>query len=289
MNIKNIAFILFLLAAVTSVQAATFRVQAPTQVVAGEKFDVRYVLDADGPTPNIPPLEGARLLYGPTVATSSSVSIINGNASSSFSKIFTMLYLAETPGKHTIAPASVVVDGKRLTTRPTTIEILPSGSSAPSASQQQHYANPPTAPDPGNIPDYSNPMKQSAGSNIDPNDFFVRVTLSKDVVYEQEAVVCTIKLYTRYSVSQFRCTQQPSFNGFIIEELPVSNNFQLVEMVNGKRYATTLRVGRRCHEHVAEPLVAGVPGQMVKSVSVEHSMPPCLSRKGYARVTGWAI
>lgn len=234
-NIRHILYLFSLIVAITA-QAATFRVQAPSQVAAGGKFRVEFILDgAEGSSLSIPDLAGARLLFGPEVSTSMSMSNINGHMSSSYSQVFTMLYQAETPGRHTLGSASITADGKRLTTRPVTIEILPSGSSVQQSAPQPHSYQ---APTPSNIPDYSNPMKQSAGSSVDANDFFVRVSLSKEVVYEQEAVVCTIKLYTRYSVSQFHCTQQPSFNGFLIEELPVSTNFQQMEMINGKKYAT---------------------------------------------------
>jgi len=237
---KNRYFIsLALLLAAFMAQAASFRVQAPRQVVAGGKFRVEFVLDgSEGTNLSIPNLAGAELLYGPEVSTSMNMSIINGHQSSSFSQVFTMLYQAVTPGRHTLGAASITANGKRLSTRPVTIEILPSGST-PSSSYNQHPTPPmPQSQSPDPIPDLSDPMKQSAGDDVDARDFFVKISLSKDVVYEQEAVVCTIKLYTRYSVTQFHCTQQPSFNGFLIEELPVSNNFQLVEMINGKRYAT---------------------------------------------------
>lgn len=237
MNITRHILSLALLLATFMTQAATFRVQAPSQVAAGGKFRVEFILDgAEGSNLSIPDLAGAKLLYGPEVSTSMSMSSINGRMSSSYSQVFTMLYQAETPGRHTLGSASVVADGKRLTTRPVTIEILPSGSSTHTPSYQSSPMPQPSSP--GNAPDMSDPMKQSAGENVDAQDFFVKISLSKDVVYEQEAVVCTIKLYTRYNVSQFHCTQQPSFNGFLIEELQVSNNFQQVEMINGKRYAT---------------------------------------------------
>lgn len=219
--------------------AATFRVQAPSQVAAGGKFRVEFILEgADGSGLSIPDLEGAELLFGPEVSTSMSTTIINGKMSSSYSQVITMLYQAVTPGRHTLGSASITADGKRLSTRPVTIEILPSGNTPTPQMPQSSTPQPPQPMTPNDVPDYSDPMKQSAGSNVNPNDFFVKVSMSKDVVYEQEAVVCTIKLYTRYNVSVFHCTQQPSFNGFLIEELPVSNNFQLVEMVNGQRYAT---------------------------------------------------
>lgn len=236
---RNIIILIVLFSALAS-WAASFRVQAPSQVAAGGKFRVEFILEgADGSNLSLPNLEGAELLFGPEMSTSMSTTIINGKMSSNYSQVITMLYQAVTPGRHTLGPASIVADGKRLTTRPVTIEILPSGSSpAPQVPQAPAPQAPSQPSAPANAPDFSNPMKQSAGADVEARDFFVKVSMSKDVVYEQEAVVCTIKLYTRYNVSAFHCTQQPSFNGFLIEELPVSNNFQLVEMVNGKRYAT---------------------------------------------------
>ena len=229
---------LILISGLGLAHAATFRVQAPTRVAVGGKFRVEYVLDGEeGGTPSLPSINGARLLYGPTESTSMSTTIINGHMSNSYSKVYTMLYEAVTPGKHTIAPASIVVNGKRLSTRAVTLEIV-SGNGNTAPTYQQQAPAMPQHSSPGDAPDYSDPMKQSAGSGVDANDFFVKISLSKDVVYEQEAVVCTIKLYTRYNVSAFHCTLQPSFNGFLIEELPVSNNYTLIEMVGGKRYAT---------------------------------------------------
>ena len=49
-------------------------------------------------------------------------------------------------------------------------------------------------------------------------------------------MVCTIKLYTKYQISQFIANIQPSYNGFLIEELPVSPNLNEIEHVNGENY-----------------------------------------------------
>ena len=228
--------------ATLAAHAATFRVQAPTRVEVGGKFRVEYVLDgAEGTNPSFPQLDGATLLYGPSVSTSMSMTSINGQTSTNYSQVFTMLYEAVTPGKHTLAPATITADGRKLTTRSTTIEIVPaSGNGTPSAQYPNHQPQP-YQPQPNNDPDFTNPMNQTAGSNVDANDFFVKVSMSKDVVYEQEAVVCLIKLFTRYNVSKFHCTQQPTFNGFLIEELPVDNNSRpQVETVNGKQYYTAV-------------------------------------------------
>ncbi|MBO4722487.1 MAG: protein BatD [Muribaculaceae bacterium] len=239
-KIRHIISIILLLAALAA-NAATFRVQAPSKVEVGGKFRVEYVLEgAEGTNPSFPQLDGATLLYGPSVSTSMSMTSINGQTSTNYSQVFTMLYEAVTPGKHTLAPATITADGKRLTTRATTIEIVPaSGNGRPSAQYPSQQPQP-YQPQPSNDPDFTNPMNQTAGSNVDANDFFVKVSMSKEVVYEQEAVVCLIKLFTRYNVSKFHCTQQPTFNGFLIEELPVNNNSPQLETINGKQYYTAV-------------------------------------------------
>ena len=142
-----------------------------------------------------------------------------------------MTYKATQSGKCHIGPASVVVNGKRVSSRPTTIEILPAGSSQPSQQPQRT----PGAPTP-----YSDPMTQSADKAVSGKDLFVRIEMSKPRVYEQQAVVCTIKLYTKYQISQFMPTIQPSFDGFLIEEIPVQPSLNKVETLNGERYMTAI-------------------------------------------------
>lgn len=241
-KIRYIFSLALLLASVVTHAAVTFRVHTPTKVEVGSKFRVEYVLEgAEGSNPSFPPLNGVTLLYGPAVSTSMSTTIINGQSSTSYSQVFTMLYEAVTPGKHTLEPASIIADGKRLTTRATTIEIVPSSGNSnayPQYPTQPAYPQRPSYP--SNDPDFSDPMRQTAGTPVDANDFFVRITLSKDVVYEQEAVMCLIKLFTRYSVSMFHPTLQPSFNGFLVEDLPLDNNEPQLETINGKQYYTVV-------------------------------------------------
>ena len=51
----------------------------------------------------------------------------------------------------------------------------------------------------------------------------VRIILSRSQAYEQEAIECTIKLYTKYNISSFLVKTQPSFDGFLIEDLNVQS------------------------------------------------------------------
>ena len=230
-RIINIAILL--LTAVMAAQAASFTVEAPRQVVDGNKFNVTFVLNnGEGSSFTPPEVTGAKLIYGPSVSHSYSSSWVNGKSSSSSSEEYTMIYKATATGKCHIGAASIVVGGKRMATKAFTIEVLPSGSHV--NTQPQHQTTP-GAPTP-----YSDPMTQSADKTVTGKDLFVRIEMSKPRVYEQQAVVCTIKLYTKYQISQFMPTIQPSFDGFLIEEIPVQPALNKVETLNGERYMTAI-------------------------------------------------
>lgn len=208
--------------------AVSFTVQAPRQVSQGNKFNVTYVLsNAEGTGFSASDIAGASKLYGPALSTSYSSVMVNGRSSSSSSQEYTMIYRANKVGKYKVGGASIVVNGKRMTTSPFTIEIVPSGQAVHNGGGQSSGA--------GGV-QYSDPMTQTAGKDVKANDLFVRIEMSKKRIFEQEAVVCTIKLYTKYQISQFFPTLQPSFNGFLIEELPLSPNLNKVERVNGENY-----------------------------------------------------
>jgi hypothetical protein len=233
-RIINIAILL--LTAVMAHASASFTVEAPRHVVEGNKFNVTFVLNnGEGSNFTPPEVSGAKLIYGPSVSHSYSSSWVNGKSSSSSSEEYTMIYKATSSDKCHIGSASIVVGGKRMTTKAFTIEVVPSGSNQPSQQPQRT----PGAPTP-----YSDPMTQSADKDVSGKDVFVRIEMNKPHVYEQQAVVCTIKLYTKYQVSQFMPTIQPSFDGFLIEEIPMQPVLNKVETINGHQYMVAIL--RKC-------------------------------------------
>ncbi|MGN0214815.1 MAG: BatD family protein [Muribaculaceae bacterium] len=217
-----------LMVSIIAEAAVSFTAQAPRQVVQGNRFSVVYVLrDGEGSSFTAPEIEGAQKIYGPAVSTSYSQQWVNGVSSSSSSVEYTMTYKAVKAGTYQVGAASVVVDGKRLTSKPFSIEILPPDKSSANTNQQGGS---------GGAVRFDDIDTQDAGKQVSGNDLFVRIAMSKQNVYEQEAVVCTIKLYTKYQISQFMPTLQPSFNGFLIEELPLSPSLNNIERVNGENY-----------------------------------------------------
>ncbi len=228
-RIINIAILLLTVMAAHA--AASFTVEAPRQVAEGDRFSITFVLNnGEGSNFSPPEVTGAKVIYGPAVSHSYSSSWVNGKSSSSSSEEYTMTYRATATGKCHVGTASIVAGGKRMATKAFTIDVLPSGSHPSRQSQQT-----PGAPTP-----YSDPMTQTADKEVSGKDLFVRIEMSKPRVYEQQAVVCTIKLYTKYQISQFMPTIQPSFDGFLIEEIPVQPALNKVETLNGERYMTAI-------------------------------------------------
>ena len=207
-------------------QSVSFVIDAPKQVVQGSKFNVSYVLkNAEGTDFREPEVQGLQKLYGPTAQSSYSSQWINGKQSSSSAVSYTFVFKATKAGKVVIPAASITVDGKRMSSGTHTIEVLPPDQAA-QASQQQPEVR------------FDDPDTQQAGQAVTSKDIFIKISMSKANVYEQEAVVCTIKLYTKYQISQFMPTVQPSFDGFLIEDLPVSASLNTVEHVGGSNYMT---------------------------------------------------
>ena len=214
--------------------AVSFTVQAPRQVNEGSKFNVTFVLkNAEGSGFVAPDIPGATKIYGPALSTSYSQSWVNGKSSSSSSQEYTMIYKANRQGRLSVGAASVDVNGRRMTTKPFTIEVLPpdrAANSRPQSLQEEQRQHERRGVQ------YDDPITQSADKAVTGNDIFVRIEMSKPRVFEQQAVVCTIKLYTKYQVSQFIPTLQPSFDGFLIEEIPMQPSLNNVETLNGQQY-----------------------------------------------------
>lgn len=228
LTIYLIIVILQLIICETAVAATQFSVNAPSRVAVGDKFSVTYRLrDGDGSGLKVPQINGCRLIYGPSTSTSQSISIVNGQRTSTYTVDYTYYYLAEKEGTYTINEASVTVDGKHYTTTPSQLVVLPASESNQSNSRRPQV-------------EFDDIDTQTTDRNVNANDVFVRIILSKSNAYEQEAVECSIKLYTKYQISEFMCTKQPTYDGFLIEDLDFQSTLNNQEEYNGQRYMTAL-------------------------------------------------
>lgn len=216
--------------------AQSVSVQVAPKVEAGRKFQLTIVLkDLDARPPENVALPGCTLIFGPALSTSQSFSMINGKTTSSSSVSASYTFRADKEGTVDVPSFSVTgADGKKYTTKPQKITVLPAG---------QHPSSG------GGLGQYTPPVDVREGEKVDPkghfsaDDMFVRIIVDNKAVYEQEPIVATIKLYTRQSIRSFQMITQPTFEGFLSEELDVNEDLG-TEVVNGKEYRTA--VMKRC-------------------------------------------
>lgn len=227
---KRFILLIFLamLAGISAVQAQVeFTVKPPTRVYEGQRFPVTYRLtNAKGSDLKVSQINGCTLLYGPSLSESQSYQMINGRASSTSATEYTYYYKADKAGSFTIPAATIIADGKRLSTKAVTFTIH-------SVDDQ----NTPASNRPVDVDDIDT---QAAGRRVNSDDVFVRIILSKSSAYEQEAIGCTIKLYTKYSISSFLPTRQPAFDGFLIQEVDLQPTLNEMETYNGQSYMTAV-------------------------------------------------
>lgn len=210
--------------AFSSVGETAFTTIPPRSVIAGNKFSVTFRLkDGEGSGLKAPDIKGCTLLYGPSTSTIQNYSWTNGKSSSSLTTDYSFTYRADEPGTYVIGEARITSGGKTYTTKSVSFTVLPPDKAA------QHGG--------ATIDDISS---QSPEKTVSANDVFVRIILNKSHAYEQEAILCTIKLYTKYSISSFMPTTNPSFDGFLIEELNLQPQLNEVEHYNGQNYMTAI-------------------------------------------------
>lgn len=205
------------------------------------KFQVVYMLSGVNNPGKFSPakVEGAKVIYvsSPQSAGGSHVTeIVNGKVvqnSSSQNYRYTVTYKAEKTGNFRVGPATCQVGGRTLRSSGGQVQVRQAASSGPSAAQVVAGMS-------GGPVNLNNPFSQTATKPISDKDLYVRIEMSRPKVYEQEAVVCTIKLYTKFPIRpEIIPLKQPSFTGFLIEEIKQQGQVN-IENVGGQNYYTAV-------------------------------------------------
>ena len=232
-----LTFILFFGISIGQVFAqVSIRVQAPSEVVQGDRFRVSYVVNtSDVDDFKIGEFEGLVELYGPSRSQSSSFTIVNGKTTSSSSVTFTYTLTTNQAGTFHIPAATVVSDGKSVKSASPQITVLPGGNGGGGAQGQAGQGQG------QNHSSQADRMRmQDAGDKITGKDIFIAVTASKKRVFEQEAVLLTYKLYTLVNVSEMT-GKMPELDGFHVQEINRQRQPELkMEHYNGRNYGTVV-------------------------------------------------
>ncbi len=192
----------------------TFRASAQTSVVAGNPFHLKYEVNQRASNLRPPVFEGFKHLAGPSESYSSSTQIINNKVSQLTSYTYTYVLAAEKAGTYSIPPATIDVKGKKYTSNALTIKVLDKEDQTVSTDSKDEYG-------------------------ISNRDLFIRATVSKSESYLSDALVYTLKLYTRtnFSIAPAAGGELPRFDGFLSFDIPEDEyETNILESYNGLNY-----------------------------------------------------
>lgn len=200
-----------------------------TEVGTTEQFEVTFSLNGNGERFTAPGFSGFLVVSGPNV--SQSMSIINGASSTSMAYSFDLV--AVKPGTYTIGPATIVVNGKMLSTQPIKIKVV-KGTTAASAQQaaaaQQQQRG-------GQV------QSITSGRSRDINkDLFIRADVSKTNAYIGEQLTLSYRLYTRVALVGNELEKMSDLNGFYSQEIKnqdPNNVHWRIETIKGLKYNVT--------------------------------------------------
>ena len=183
------------LSAVMAYAQADIKVEVHRVVETGEQFNLTFIIEGESSSSDFTwnPTDDFQVLWGPQSGKSTSISIVNGKRTKSVQSTYTYVMRAPEAGTYTIPAATAKVEGRQISSRPVSIEVV-AGSASASQSQQQQ-------------------SQQGAQARRSGSDLLLDLTVSRTSVVVGEPVIATLKLYQRVNVAGFEGVNFPSFNG----------------------------------------------------------------------------
>jgi len=228
----------FSLNLLTAQSTVTFEAAiAVKEVITGVPFELTFTLkNAEGTRFTAPNFSGFRT---GAISEMRGMSIINGRSSSS--QTWSLELTATKSGIFNIGPASVLLGGQTLSTKPLAVNVLSVAASS------KGTVNAPTGSD-GKV--------------------FVAAEFDREEVYVGQQVTWRIQLYTQLSVEGYDILALPDFAGFFSKEkIRYDKRVQYISL-RGKKYAV-----RTLHEFALFPQEAGAISVGAARVSVGIEQP----------------
>ena len=222
---RKTAAIFTFLALITAGHAQViFKTIVPQRpVVAGESFQVQYIIEDGDRTITVKPpvFSNFRFVAGPNIYMGS-VSTMNG-----VKPLHNTVYTLEAvrPGRFMIPGAAITVDGKTIRSNNAIIEVISKEEAAKKFNRDNGLTN----------SDYFLRPGENAYEKIRQN-LFVKVLVDKKSCYVGEPVLATFKLYSRLE-SKSDIIKNPGFYGFTVYDMVSLTDKQVTtENVNGKTF-----------------------------------------------------
>ena len=196
--------------------AITFEVAlSKNKLGINERLRVDFTMNKDGDNFSPPDFEGFNVVMGPSQAISSSW--LNGVRS--YSKTYSYTLAPTARGVFTIKQATIVIGGKTYKSLPKKVEVTAA---------------------------VDKPSDQMTADDIADESLYLVAEVSNTNPYLNEAISVVYKLYIspNISVTNFRPLDNPTFNNFWSQDIPVTSYKAQNGTYNGKpfRYAVMKRV-----------------------------------------------
>lgn len=172
-----------------------------------ERLRVDFTMNKDGDNFTPPPFEGFNVVMGPSQSISSSW--INGKRS--FSKTYTYILVPTARGNFTIGQATIEISGETYKTLTKQVEVTAA---------------------------VDNPNGQKTVDDVADESLHLVAEVSKGNPYLNEAVTVVYKLYVspNISVTNYRPLDNPKYNNFWSQDIPVTRHTAQNGTYEGKPY-----------------------------------------------------
>lgn len=192
-------------------------------VVAGESFQVQYIIEDGEKAINVRPpvFTNFRFVAGPSIYTGS-VSTSDG-----IKPLKNSVYTLEAirPGKFIIPGATTIVNGKLIRSNEAVVEVISKEEGARRFDKENSI----------NSSDYFLRPGENVYEKIKQN-LFIRIMVDKKNCYTGEPVLATFKLYSRLE-SKSDIVKNPGFYGFTVYDMMnLADKEVTTEKVNGKTF-----------------------------------------------------
>jgi len=217
MNIKyavNIILLFFVLVTsnLLAQQPVKFTASADArQVVVGGYFEVSFTLDnADGKNFQPPDFKNFNLLSGPSQMINTSS--FNGKWTKSISYSYNLQ--PKKIGKFTVGSASIEVNGKKISTKPITIQVV-KGKANTATTQKE--------------------LEEQIETQI-----YIKAIPSSLEARVGEQIILDYKIYTTRQVENYNPVNELDYAGFFAEDLRSYNSQVIKEVIDGVQYSTKI-------------------------------------------------
>ena len=193
-------------------ETVTFEMNLSKDVLGiNERLRVDFTMNRDGDNFVPPDFEGFRVLMGPSQSISSSW--VNGVRS--FSKTYTYTLAPTARGKFTIKQATIVIKGETYKSLPKEVEVTAA---------------------------VERPDGEKTVDDVADESLHLVAEISKTSPYLNEAVTVVYKLYASPSidVTNFRALDNPKYNNFWSQDIPVTKYDVQNTTYDGKSYRSVI-------------------------------------------------